>query len=77
MTPAQAQQLDDIAWCVDAILNMRLTIAGGRFKGQAVPFTAAILKIQNDVDDLSTGGGLTDHQHTTPASTTGGVVSGS
>jgi hypothetical protein len=57
MTDQTAQQVDDIAWCVDAILNMRDHLAGGQYAGHAAPVVAAIKDIQARLTTLEAGGG--------------------
>jgi hypothetical protein len=39
MTPAQAAQLDVLAWRMDAIINMRPTVIGGPTRGEKAPGT--------------------------------------
>lgn len=68
MSETTAQQVDDIAWCVDAILNMRDHLVGGQYKGAPTPVVAAIKALQADVAAIkaelaaSTGSGLTQAQ---------------
>jgi hypothetical protein len=61
MSETTAQQVDDIASVLDAMFNMRDTIAIGQYKGAPAPVVAAIKDIQARLAALeqNPGGGLT------------------
>jgi hypothetical protein len=65
MTNPSAQQIDDIAWVLDAVAHVRPNIVGGRFTGAPCELSTTILDIQKRLAALEQGsatGGLTQAQ---------------
>ena len=64
LTPAQAQQFDDMIWRIDAMNAMSPVIRGGAYAGQPCQIVVDILDIQAKVAALQPpAGGLVPHTH--------------